>query len=244
VLGRHFARVESGRLAAVCHELRELSTLAELVRAELPERDLPSLHWRPADPLAAGILAVLERHDRVSLLAAGVDGAYREEAEEIAELMREATPSGDRCAVVAWTVLRRWTSPEEAGPIDAFLPLGEDISRLAALHAELMERDPELLASVAPSAQALLAAEPRALHVLGLLVEHDPLGFSTAEDAELQYVPDARELAARLVGRPGPQECQVLAWKVLAEPSCGPFGGAVGRYRELGDALARLVRTT
>ena len=133
--------------------------------------------------------------------------------------------------------------PRGRTPIDGYAAVGDDIAQLVALHRELVERDPSLVEPVMPAVEDLLASEPLALRVLELIVEHDPLGFAAGGGAELEYLGDARLLAVLLADAPGRSECQVLAWKVLAEPNCGPFGGAVGRYRALGAALARLVRT-
>ena len=243
VLGARFPRVERVRLVHAAAELAELAPLADLLRASLPERELPHVAWRPSDPLAAGILAVLERHDPEALAAAGEEHAYRSEAEELAELLREGDVTAAQCGVAAWTVLRRFVAVEERTPIDGYGPVGDDVAQLVVLHRELLDRDPSLVEPVMPAVEDLLAGEPLALRVLELIVEHDPLGFAAGGGAELEYLGDARLLAVLLAEGPGRSECQVLAWKILAEPTCGPFGGAVGRYRALGAALARLVRT-
>jgi hypothetical protein len=243
VLEARFERVERARLAHAAAELAELAPLAELLRASLPEHELPHVAWRPSDPLAAGILAVLERHDPEGIVAAGEDHAYRSEAEELAELLREGDASGAQCGVAAWTVLRRFAATDERTPIARYAPVGADVAQLVVLHGELVDRDPSLVEPQMPAVEDLLAGEPLALRVLELIVEHDPLGFAAGGGAELEYLGDARLLAVLVADGPDRSECQVLAWKVLAEPNCGPFGGAVGRYRALGAALARLVRT-
>jgi hypothetical protein len=242
VLGARFARVERSRLVHAAAELAELAPLAELLRATLPEHELPAVTWRPSDPLAAGILAVLERHDPEGLAAGGEPHAYRSEAEELGELLCDGGVSAAQCAVAAWTVLRRFAG-EERTQIAGYAPVGAEVAQLVVVYRELAERDPGLVEPQMPAVEDLLVGEPLALRVLELIVEHDPLGFAAGGGAELEYLGDARLLAVLLADGPDRSECQVLAWKVLAEPNRGPFGGAVGRYRALGAALARLVRT-
>ena len=190
----------------------------------------------PPDPFAAGILALLERHDP----APGESpGGYVAEAEDLADLLREAEPDSVHCAAIAWTVVRRWTSARDAGSIELYGALGRELGRLLELYRELEDQNPALLAPADRDGAVQLAGEPLARRVHVLLVDHDPFGLGEPDGAD--YVPYARELAQRIqTGSPSAGYCQVLAWKVLTEP-WGGLGGSLGRFRELGRDLHSLA---
>ena len=214
--------------------------LADFVRIELDPVEIAAgasvAVELPPDPFAAGILALLERHDP----APGESpGGYVAEAEDLADLLREAEPDSVHCAAIAWTVVRRWTSARDAGGIDLYVPLGRELGRLLELYRELENDNPALLAPADRDGAVQLAGEPLARRVHGLLVDHDPFGLGEPDGAD--YVPYARELAQRIqTGSPSAGYCQVLAWKVLTEP-WGGLGGSLGRFRELGRDLHSLA---
>ena len=216
------------------------SQLAEFVRIELDPVEIaagPSVAMEaPPDPFAAGILALLERHDP----APGESpGGYVAEAEDLADLLREAEPDSVHCAAIAWTVVRRWTSARDAGGIELYGALGRELGRLLELYRELEDQNPALLAPADRDGAVQLAGEPLARRVHVLLVDHDPFGLGEPDGAD--YVPYARELAQRIqTGSPSAGYCQVLAWKVLTEP-WGGLGGSLGRFRELGRDLHSLA---
>jgi hypothetical protein len=239
ILETRFGSLHRARLAAVGVELAELVVLAEFVRAELDPVEIaagtPPMQL-PSDPFAAGILALLERHDP----APGESpGGYLAEAEDLADLLREAEPDSVHCAAIAWTVVRRWTSARDAGGIELYGSLGRELGRLLELYQEMEKGNPELLAPARNDGSAQLAGEPLARRVHELLVDHDPFGLGEPDGAD--YVPYARELAQRIqAGSPSAGYCQVLAWKVLTEP-WGGLGGSLGRFRELGRDLHSLA---
>jgi hypothetical protein len=239
ILETRFGSLHRARLAAVGVELAELVVLAEFVRVELDPVELaagaPPVQ-QPSDPFAAGILALLERHDP----APGESpGGYLAEAEDLADLLREAEPDSVHCAAIAWTVVRRWTSARDAGGIELYGGLGRELGRLLELYREMEKDTPELLAPARSEGSAQLAGEPLARRVHELLVDHDPFGLGEPDGAD--YVPYARELAQRIqAGSPSAGYCQVLAWKVLTEP-WGGLGGSLGRFRELGRDLHSLA---
>jgi hypothetical protein len=240
VLETRFGNLHRARLAAVGVELAELVVLADFVRIELDPVEIAAgtsvAAELPPDPFAAGILALLERHDP----APGESpGGYVAEAEDLADLLREAEPDSVHCAAIAWTVVRRWTSARDAGGIDLYVPLGRELGRLLELYRELENDNPALLAPADRDGAVQLAGEPLARRVHGLLVDHDPFGLGEPDGAD--YVPYARELAQRIqTGSPSAGYCQVLAWKVLTEP-WGGLGGSLGRFRELGRDLHSLA---
>jgi hypothetical protein len=236
VLETRFGGLHRARLAAVGVELAELVHLQDFVRSELDDVDLEATYRgipEPVqEPFSAGIRALLERHDPA---IGGSPGAYLAEAEDLADLLRDAEPDSVHCAAIAWTVVRRWTSAADAGGIDRYGELGRDLGRLVEMYRELAGAMPGLLETPAADGATLLVGEPFAGRVYTLLCDHDPFGLGEADGVD--YVPYARELAQRLqAGSPGAGFCQVLAWKVLTEP-WGGLGGSLGRFRELGREL-------
>jgi hypothetical protein len=239
ILETRFGSLHRARLAAVGVELAELVVLAEFVRTELDPVELgggsPTVEL-PSDPFAAGILALLERHDPAP---GDSPGGYLAEAEDLADLLREAEPDSVHCAAIAWTVVRRWTSARDAGGIELYGDLGRELGRLLELYREMEKDNPDLLEPAARDGSEQLAQEPLARRVHELLVDHDPFGLGEPDGAD--YVPYARELAQRIqAGSPSAGYCQVLAWKVLTEP-WGGLGGSLGRFRELGRDLHSLA---
>ncbi len=240
VLEPRFGSLHRARLAAVGVELAELVHLQDFVRSELEDVDLEAAYRgipEPAqDPFSAGIRALLERHDPA---VGGSPGAYLAEAEDLADLLREAEPDSVHCAAIAWAIVRRWTSAADAGGIERYVELGRELARLLEMYRELAGAMPGLLETPEPDGATLLAGEPLAARVHAVLCDHDPFGLG--EPGSVDYVPYARELAQRLqVGSPDAGFCQVLAWKVLTEP-WGGLGGSLGRFRELGRELHALA---
>jgi hypothetical protein len=239
VLEHEFGSLHRNRLATVGADLSELVALQEYVRAELEQIELdslPGLMPPPADPFCAGVLQLLLRED--PLEHGETPGAYVAEAEEIAELIRGIEPDSVHCAAITWTVLRRWSSASDTGPIAAYAGLGSNMAHLVELYRELEAGNPDLIAPTRSSVAELLRAEPLASRVHSALIDHDPFDLIGAGEVDAtDYIPYARELAFRLRdGSPSPGWCQVLAWKVLTEP-WGGLGGSLGRFRELGRDL-------
>jgi hypothetical protein len=239
VLEHEFGTLHRSRLQTVGADLAELVSLQEHVRTELDQIELdslPGLMPPPADPFCAGVLQLLLREDPLD--QGDSPGAYVAEAEEIAELIRGIEPDSVHCAAITWTVVRRWSSAADTGPIAAYSGLGARMAHLVELYRELEAGNPELIAPSRSSVAELLRAEPLASRVHSALIDHDPFDLIGAGEVDAtDYVPYARELAFRLRdGSPSPGWCQVLAWKVLTEP-WGGLGGSLGRFRELGYDL-------
>lgn len=239
-----FGTVAEAPLALVGEELAQLAVLAPIVLVDLPGLVPMALDPRPAgqdDPLAAGIVALLDRHDLMTLDAIG-ETVYPLIAEEIARLVRDAPSDPVVCGSIAWAICRQWEIGDEIVPIMAYRTFGADLADLAALYRELAEHNPDLAGPDVRDGAGILAREPFALAIHAALSELDPFDLLDDDAGTVDYVPYARELAARLeTGSPSAGWCQVLAWKVLTDP-WGGLGGSIGRFRELGAKLHALAR--
>jgi hypothetical protein len=244
MLLEEFGTVADAPLALVGAELAELAPLAPLVVRDLPSTAQLAIEIpqdEPRDPLVAGIVALLVRHD-VSDLDEVASGVYPTIAEEVAKLARDTDPDAVVCRAIVWAVCRQWGIGAEPVPLAAFEQIGRELAELTTVYRELAERSPELIGPGTRDGASMLAEEPFALAVHGALLAHDPFDLVADDAATTDYVPYAREIAARLAsGSASAGWCQVLVWKVLTDP-WGGLGGSIGRFRELGAALHALTR--
>jgi len=233
------AALDADAAEAFVGDLIEIVALEPYLRAELPAVEvavdpLP----RPRDPLCAGILAILARHDPVRHDEdSPLDEHYLAEAEELAGLLRSGAGDVEHCASVVWAVVRQWTTAEDAGSVRRYRRIAREIVDLVALYREVASSYPELVRAAA--AEPVVLDDPLCASVLRLLSECDPADVldGSLEPSGDEYLAEAAELAARLrEGVPDAAYCQVLAWRVLE-----PIGGPLRAYRDVGRELYALV---
>ncbi len=233
-----FGTVSEAPLALVSEDLAALVPLVPFILGELPglPPPQPAVKDESDDPLAAGIVALLERHELMT-----VDGLTESTcplvADEVARLVRDVPSDAAVCGAIAWAVCRQWELGGELASIAEYRAFGVDLADLTTLYRELAGQNPALAEPAVRDVAGILAREPFARAVHEAIYDADPFDLVDDDAATLDYVPYAREVAARLLGGSlSAGWSQVLAWKVLTDP-WGGLGGSIGRFRELGVAL-------